>query len=61
MLETKQLTAAILFFPTIIVNGYRQLFDYQHSSKCLLFQTGLEQLKGEQVITNFSFSGELSL
>ncbi len=37
MLETKKLTVAIDFHSieknTMEVNGYRQLFGYQHSSK----------------------------
>ncbi len=40
MLVTKQLIVAIHFhiiiFHTIEVNGYRQLFGYQHSSKYLI-------------------------
>jgi len=36
MLVTRQLTAPIVFqiffFPTMEVNGYHQLFDYQQSS-----------------------------
>ncbi len=37
MLETKQLMVAIdfhsIFFYTVEVNGYRQMFGFQHSSK----------------------------
>jgi len=60
MLVTRQLTAPIdfheIFFPSVEVNGCRQLSDYQHSSKYNLAvfkrkkkdtRTGLEQLEGE--------------
>ncbi len=53
---------------TTEVNGYRQLFGYQLPSKCLLLcsteetHTGLEQVGGEQMMTDFFFIlGELSL
>ncbi len=55
MLVTKQLTVAIDFHSmgknTMEVSGYRQLFGYQHSSKCVQqkkeIHIGLEQVEGE--------------
>ncbi len=46
MLETKQLTVAIdfhsIFYHTMDVNSYRQLFGYLHSSNSLFW---VQQLK----------------
>ncbi len=71
MLAAKQLTVAIDFHciekSTLEVNGYRQLFGYQLPSKCLILcsteetHTGLEQVGGEQMMTDFFILGELSL
>jgi len=56
-------------FHTMEVNGAHQLFGYPYSSKYLLLclaeqkkeiHTGLEHLEGEQMMTEFSFLGELS-
>ncbi len=47
----------IILFHTIEVNGYRQLFGYQHSSKYLLPKnhTGLEQLKIKKMMTELNY------
>ncbi len=57
MLVTKQLMVAIdyysIFFRTVEVNGYRQLFDYQHCSKYIFLVNSYRfvQLEGEQMMT----------
>ncbi len=71
MLVTKQLTVAIHFYSMennyMEVNGYRQLFGYQHPSNTLFCvkqnketHTSFKQLEGQKK-TDFSLLGELSL
>ncbi len=52
---------------TMEVIGYQQLFGYQHTSNIFFcvhhkeIHTGLEQLEGEYMMTEFLFLGESSL
>ncbi len=52
------LTSRVFFFHIMEINGYRQLFGYQHSSNiffCVQRKklTGLEQHEGELIMTFF--------
>ncbi len=47
-----------IFFPTIEVNAYQQLFGYERSSKYRLVCSCGGKLEGEWMITEFSFLSE---